>query len=72
MCLGVPALVVEKNEYDMGVVDIQNIKQKVNLSLVDIEIGDWVVIHAGFAINKIDKKDAEEGLKLLKELGFIT
>ena len=71
MCLAVPALVVEKNEYDMGIVDIRNIRQSVNLALVDAEIGDWVIIHAGFAINKIDKEDAEESLKLLKEFKLI-
>ena len=71
MCLAVPGIVVEKNEYNIGVVDIQNIKQSVNLSLVDVAIGDWVIIHAGFAINKIDKKDAEETLSLLKEFKLI-
>ncbi|MGA1824110.1 MAG: HypC/HybG/HupF family hydrogenase formation chaperone [bacterium] len=71
MCLGVPGVVLEKNDYNMGVVDIQNIKQRVNLSLVDVAIGDWVIIHAGFAINKIDKQDAEETLSLLKEFKLI-
>lgn len=67
MCLGVPGLIIEKQD-NTATVDIQTIKQKVNVSLVDVNIGDWVLIHAGFAINKIDKEDALETLDLLRQL----
>ena len=56
-------------EGDFGVVDMGGAEYKVNLTLVpDVKIGDYVIVHAGFAINKLDEEDACETLKLFDEI----
>ena len=57
---------------DMGDVEVGGVKREVGLMLLeDVRVGDWVIIHAGFAISKLDEDQAEETLGLLKEGGFI-
>ena len=67
MCLAVPMKVVEiKGE--MGVVENKGVRREVGLMILeDVKIDDWVLIHAGFAISKLTKEDAEETLRLLEE-----
>jgi hydrogenase expression/formation protein HypC len=67
MCLGIPALVLERNG-DIGKVDFGGTMRQVNLSLVDAAVGQYVIVHAGFAIQIIDEKDALETLELFREL----
>jgi hydrogenase expression/formation protein HypC len=68
MCLGVPAL-VEEVRGEMGTVSIGEAKIEVSLVLVDdVSIGDYVLVHAGFAIARVDEKEAEETLSLIKEM----
>ena len=70
MCLAIPGKIVniDKNkEYSM--VDYgEGTKRKINVSLVDIKVGDYVLVHAGFAIQKIDEKEAKETLELFREM----
>lgn len=68
MCLAVPAKVMKILDSATAIVDILSIEQKTNIALVNVETGDWVLIHAGVAINKIDETLAEETLKILREL----
>jgi len=70
MCLAVPSKVVEIDEaFKTGRVDHLGVRIKVNLALLDdVKIGDWVIVHAGFAISKLDEADAEETLGLLREM----
>ncbi len=68
MCLAAPAKIIKIIDKDNAIVDIRSIRQKINISLVDISIGDWVLIHAGIAINIIDEDMAAEALKILDEL----
>lgn len=71
MCLAVPMKVIEKKG-DMGEVEVGGVKREVGLMLLDdVAVGDWVIIHAGIAISKINQAEAEETLKLLKEAGLI-
>ncbi len=67
MCLAVPGQVVsiEGNQAD---VDFGGVLRKVNVSLVEASLGEWVVVHAGFAIEKMDEEEARETLKLWNEL----
>ena len=59
--------VVEIND-NMGVVELNGVKRDVGFMLMeDIQLGDWVLIHAGFAISKLNKEEAEETLSLLKQ-----
>lgn len=68
MCLAVPGKVIKKIDKTVAIVDIQGIKQNINISLVDVKIKDWILIHAGIAINKIDEELAMETIETLKEL----
>lgn len=68
MCLAAPAKILKKIDKNNAIVDIRSVQQKVNISLVDINIGDWVLIHAGIAINIIDEELAKESIKILDEL----
>jgi hydrogenase expression/formation protein HypC len=69
VCLAIPALIVEKNE-NWAKADIGGVVRDINLDLVDrpADIGDYVLVHAGFAIRKLDKEDAEETLRLMREV----
>ena len=66
MCLGIPMKIIEIHE-NMGYVEINNVKREIGLMLIeDPQIGDWVIVHAGFAISKLEEYEAEESLKLIK------
>jgi len=69
MCLGIPAKVIEINESKQGKVDYLGTKIKTNFSLLeDIQLGDWVIIHAGFAISVLNEEEAQETLSILREM----
>jgi hydrogenase expression/formation protein HypC len=68
MCLGIPAKVVQVDHSGQGKVDYLGTKVKTNFALLeDVKKGDWVIVHAGFAISKLDEEDAKETLDLLRE-----
>ncbi len=72
MCLGIPSKVIQVGENGQGKVDYLGTKLPVNLSLLDkIKVGDWVIVHAGFAITRMKAKEARETLSLLRELAEI-
>ena len=64
MCLAVPAKIIEKSA-DVTKVDFgDGVKRAINIALVDVEVGDYVIVHAGFAIEVLDEHEARETLKL--------
>jgi hydrogenase expression/formation protein HypC len=67
MCLAVPGKVtsIDGNQAD---VDFGGVVRKVNVSLVEATVGEWVVVHAGFAIEKMDEEEAKETLELWNDL----
>lgn len=74
MCLGIPGQVVELLDDTCSIarVDVSGVKRNVNVSLVaseGIAPGDWVLIHVGFAMSKIDEQEAQETLQLLQHMG---
>ena len=73
MCLGVPGKVIEIYERDgmkMGKVDFGGVMRETCLAYVpEIEIGDYTLIHVGFAISQLSEEEAQETLALLRELG---
>ena len=75
MCLGVPGKVVEVYEQfgtRMGRVDFDGIVKEVCLAYVpEIEVGDYTIIHVGFAISKLDEDEAHKTLALFRELGLL-
>jgi len=68
MCLAVPSKVVERND-KMATVDVSGIRRQVSLLLLpeEIVLGDYVLVHAGFAIQKVDREAAKETLRLIEE-----
>lgn len=68
MCLAVPMKVV-KVEGDLGEVEIGGVKRQVSLQLLnEVKIGDYLIVHAGYAIQKLDEKDAKETLTFLRKM----
>jgi hydrogenase expression/formation protein HypC len=68
MCLGIPAKIVSI-ENQMGTIDIEGTQREVSLLLQeDAKVGDYVIVHAGFAIQKIDEAEALETLRFLREI----
>ncbi len=70
MCLAVPMKLLDVKG-EVGKADLGGIVKEVSLSLIeDVKIGDYVLIHAGFAIQKIDEEEALKTILLLKEFGI--
>ncbi len=70
MCLAVPARVVELLEAAEAFVDLDGVRQRISLALVDdIAIGDYVIVHVGYALNRLDPEEAERTLQLFAEVG---
>jgi len=68
MCLGIPARVIQVDDSLQGKVDYLGTKVRTNFTLLeDVKKGDWVIVHAGFAISKLDEEEAQETLGLLRE-----
>ncbi len=72
MCLGIPAKVVRIDESNLGKVDYLGTKVKTNFSLLEnVKVGDWVIVHAGFAISTLDEEEAQETLSILREMSAL-
>ncbi len=74
MCLGIPGRIIEivDDKYDIAKVEVSGVKRNISIALVRSEgigSGDWVLVHVGFAMSKIDESEAQETLKALKLLG---
>ncbi len=68
MCLAIPAEVLEKKENGIALVEIGGVRKDISLMLTEgVEVGDYVLVHAGFAIETIDKYEAQKTLELLEE-----
>ncbi|MCP3476029.1 HypC/HybG/HupF family hydrogenase formation chaperone [Bradyrhizobium sp. CCGUVB1N3] len=71
MCLAIPAEVMKLLTEDMAVVSIDGVSKEISVALVeDIAIGDYVIIHVGYALAKIDPQEARRTLELLRELSI--
>ena len=69
MCLAIPSKVIELNDM-VATVDVGGARREANLILMpeDVKLGDYVLVHAGFAIQKVDEEAAKEALKLINEM----
>lgn len=69
MCVGVPMQVISINGSD-AVAEIDGVRRDASLMLIDeeIKVGDYVIIHAGFAISRLDEDEARETLALMREI----
>jgi hydrogenase expression/formation protein HypC len=69
MCLGIPAKII-KIEAEKAIVSLGGSEIEADLSMIETpKVGEYILVHAGFAIEKVDEEEALETLKLLKELG---
>ncbi len=78
MCLGIPGQLVEiiSLEEHRAIVEVDGVRREVNIGLVmgdpgGIAVGDWVLIHVGFAMTKIDEEEAANSLAFIKLLGSV-
>ena len=73
MCLALPARVVELNGNDMCVVDLGGVRKEDSLTLLDdVAVGDYVIIHVGFALTRLDPEEAAKTLALFAEMGALA
>ena len=78
MCLGIPGQLVEivdESEH-RGIADVDGVRREINIGLVmgeagGIKVGDWVLIHVGFAMSRIDEEEAQKTLDFLKLMGSV-
>ena len=71
MCLAIPAKLIRIDEH-MGTVDRDGTQRDVSLLLLqDAQLGDYLIVHAGFAIHRIDEVEAQESLRILRELAAL-
>lgn len=70
MCLSIPSEILEIDEYNNALVQTLGVKRRVNLDLIDqpLEVGDYILIHVGVAMEKIDKESAKESIKMYQEI----
>ena len=70
MCLSIPSKIEKIDENNMATVDTMGVKRDISLDLMndDVQVGDYILIHVGFAMNKIDKVEAEQSLKVYEEM----
>ncbi|MBL0290998.1 MAG: HypC/HybG/HupF family hydrogenase formation chaperone [Betaproteobacteria bacterium] len=71
MCLAIPARVVSLPEPQTAVVDLGGVQKRVSLELVDdVQPGDYVIVHVGYALTKLDPEEAERTLQTFAEAGI--
>jgi hydrogenase expression/formation protein HypC len=80
MCLGIPGQIIEITnvKHKLAIVNIGGVKREVNIACIVDEqhpveacIGDWVLVHVGFAMNRINEEEAAETLQLFQELAAV-
>ena len=68
MCIAVPGKITSIDDLDMATIDFGGTSRVASIDLVpDVEVGDYVLVHAGFIINRLDEEDARETLELFKQ-----
>ncbi|MFA4861156.1 HypC/HybG/HupF family hydrogenase formation chaperone [Methanoregula sp.] len=68
MCVAVPAEVLEIRDGNIGLVDYGDLKQEVRLDLVDVKVGEYVLVHVGFAIQRLSREEGLETLEIFKQV----
>jgi hydrogenase expression/formation protein HypC len=74
MCLGIPGEIIEirETEPDLARVDVAGVRRMVNIGLLEgqpLAVGDWILIHVGFALSKIDEQEARAAMGFLESIG---
>ncbi len=80
MCLGIPGQIIEITDQNnkLAIVNVAGVKRQINIACIVDEqhtpescIGDWVLVHVGFAMNRINEKEAKETLQILQEIAEV-
>ena len=72
MCLAIPSI-IERIKDNIAIIDVDGVKRTVSLLLLeDAKVGDYVIVHAGFALHKIDEAVAMESLEILREAASLV
>ncbi|MCU1457032.1 MAG: hydrogenase assembly chaperone HypC/HupF [Actinomycetia bacterium] len=74
MCLGIPGEIVEmdRERSDLALVEVSGVRRMINVALLEDEplaVGDWILIHVGFAMSRIDEAEARRALDMLRMMG---
>ena len=73
MCLALPARVIEKLENDQAIVELGGVRKEISLALLDeVAVGDYVIVHVGFALTRLDPEEAAHTLALFAEMGELA
>ena len=73
MCLAIPAQVIELVDIEHAVVDMGGVRKTISIALVDdLQIGDYVIVHVGYALNRLDPEEAAETLRLIAEFSEVA
>ena len=73
MCLAIPAKVVSLDDGDMATVALEGVKKSISLALVDgVAVGDYVLVHVGFALHKVSEAEAARTLAIMAEAGVLA
>ncbi len=65
MCLAIPGKIIKINS-QLATVEFRGVQKEINISIVDVKVGDYVMVHAGFAIEKMENENVKEIKKYLK------
>lgn len=68
MCIAIPGELIEKKEENIGIVDFGDLRQEVRLDLVDVGIGEFVLVHVGFAIQKLTREEGLETREIFRQV----
>lgn len=72
MCLAIPARVIELLDDDVALVAFDTVRKRISLALVeDVAVGDFVLVHVGYALHKVSPQEAEHTLQLMAEAGVL-
>ncbi len=72
MCLAIPARIVELRDNDTAIVDLGGVRKDISLALVeDVAVGDYVIVHVGYALTRLDPEEAEKTLAVMAEAGLM-
>ena len=68
MCLGIPVKILETSD-GAAVVEVGGVRREISVMIIDdVSVGEWVIIHAGFAIEKLSEEEAEQTLALFRQI----
>lgn len=67
MCIAIPAEILEIRDDNNALVDFGSLKQEIRVDLVDVKVGDFVLVHVGFAIQKVNRDEALETRELFRQ-----